>query len=426
MTVPDFREFLRYWLRLGFVNFGGPAGQIAMMHRDLVQARGWVEERLFQRALGFCMLLPGPEAHQLAVYLGWRMHGLAGGLAAGLLFLLPAALLMFGLSWLAAAHGDAPAVAGLFRGVAGAVVAIVAQALWRMARKSLTHPMLYGFAAASFLMGYMLNLKFHGVVVGSAIMGLWLGQVRPELFCRMEGGACAPEPEEQRPSRPPLAHVGRVFAVCVALWLSVALPLRLLAPAGSILPAMLAFYTKASFLAFGGAYAVLTHVADTAARLGWASADQVALGLGLAETTPGPLILVTQFVGFLSAWNQPGGLDPLAAGLLGGFVATFGMFLPSFFAVFAGAPYVESLTANPRVRAALTGITAAVVGVVLKLAVVFATATFLPARLSGNVDFFALGAALLSGLALWRWNTAVHILVLCAAGAGGLWALLGF
>lgn len=436
-NAPDFREFLRYWLRLGFVNFGGPAGQIARMHKDLVEARGWVEERLFQRALGFCMLLPGPEAHQLAVYLGWRMHGHLGGAVSGLFFLLPSAGLMLLLSWLAAAHGSAPVVAGVFRAVAGAVVAIVAQAVWRMGKRSLRHPIFYGFALASFLMGYMLHLKFHGIVVGSAIMGLGLGQVRPELFCRMEGGACAPEPDlarPARPARPALAHVGRVSAAFAALWLAVALPVWLLSPAGSILPRILSFYSKASFIAFGGAYAVLTHVADSVVRLGWASTGQVVLGLGLAETTPGPLIMATQFVGFLSAWNQPGPMNPVAAGVLGGLLATFGMFLPSFLLVFAGAPYIEALTANPRIRAALTGITAAMVGVVLKLAVVFATATFLPARLSGaglggaglgGADLFALGVALASGLALWRWNTAAHVLVLAAAGVGAAWTALG-
>ncbi len=432
-TTPDFREFFRYWLRLGFVNFGGPAGQIAMMHKDLVDARGWVRERLFQRALGFCMLLPGPEAHQLAVYLGWRMHGYLGGAVSGLCFLLPSVALMLLLSWLAAAHGSVPLVAGVFRAVAGAVVAIVAQAVWRMARKSLSHPIFYGFALASFLMGYMLKLKFPGIVAGAAIMGLGLAQVRPDLFCRREEGVCVPEPDMERPATPPLRHVPRVLAAFACLWLAVALPVWLLSPPGSVLPRILAFYSKASFVTFGGAYAVLSHVADSVVRLGWVTAEQVVLGLGLAETTPGPLIMVTQFVGFLSAWNQPGGLDPLAAGILGGLLTTFGMFLPSFLLVFAGAPYIEALTANPRIRAALTGITAAVVGVVLKLGVVFATATFLPARLAGGgaggamggLDAFALAVACASGLALWRWNAGVHILVLAAGGAGALWTLLG-
>jgi len=421
MNTPAFRDFFRYWLRLGFINFGGPAGQIAMMHKDLVQARGWVEERLFQRALGFCMLLPGPEAHQLAVYIGWRLFGWRGGAVSGLFFLLPSVVLMLGLSWLAATQGDVPLVAGVFRGVAGAVVAIVGQALWRMAKKSLGHPILYGFALASFLMGYALNLKFPGIVVAAGLMGLWLGTIRPEIFC--PGGVCLPEDAPERPKGSPWAHVGRVALVFAALWLAVGLPTYLLAGPGTILPKILAFYSKASFVTFGGAYAVLSHVTDTALRLGWATREQLVLGLGLAETTPGPLIMVTQFVGFLTAWRSPGGLDPLLAGVLGGLLTTFGMFLPSFGLVLAGAPYVEPLTANPRLRAALTGISAAVVGVVLKLGVVFATATFLP--VGRGPDAFALAVAIACGLALWRWNTAVHLLVLAAGAAGAAWTLLG-
>ena len=443
-SVP-FREFFRYWFRLGFVNFGGPAGQIAMMHKDVVDARGWIEEKLFLRALNFCMLLPGPEAHQLAVYLGWRMHGYLGGAVAGLCFLLPSVLLMLFLSWLAAAHGEVPVVAAVFRGIAGAVVAIVAQAVWRMAKKTLRHPVFYGFAAASFLMGYVLKLKFPGIVVGAGIMGLWLGSVRPDLFC--PGGVCEAEPTPLRPSESPLRnvdsplrHVGKVLAVFAGLWLVVALPVYLLSAPGSVLPKILSFYTKASFVTFGGAYAVLSHVSDAVVRLGWVSAEQVVLGLGLAETTPGPLIMVTQYVGFLSAWNHPGALAPLAAGILGGLVTTFGMFLPSFMIVFAGAPYIESLTANKHIASALTGITAAVVGVVLKLGVVFAVSTFFPARVAaslagvsaggiggvvGGVDTFAVAVALACAVALWRWNTGVHLLVLAAGAAGGLWSLLG-
>ena len=421
-TPPNFSVFFRYWLRLGFVNFGGPAGQIAMMHKDLVDARGWVEERLFQRALGFCMLLPGPEAHQLAVYLGWRMHGFVGGAVSGLFFLLPSVVLMLALSWLAAAHGTVPVIAGVFRGIAGAVVAIVGQAVWRMARKSLRHPVFYGFAAASFLMSYMLKLKFPGIVAGAAIMGLWLAQVRPELFCLTHNGVCLPEPPAPTTPRQPVGrHLGRLALVFSCVWLTVALPVFLLSGPGSVLPKILSFYSKASFVTFGGAYAVLSYVSDAVVKLGWVSPAQLVLGLGLAETTPGPLIMVTQYVGFLSAWNHPGALDPLAAGILGGLLTTFGMFLPSFLLVFAGAPYIEPLTANPRIAAALTGITAAVVGVVLKLGVVFATAALFPAS---GPDVFALGVALACGLALWRWNTGVHLLVLAAGAAGAVFTAL--
>ena len=419
---PVFAEFFRYWLRLGFINFGGPAGQIAMMHKDLVDAHGWVEEKLFQRALGFCMLLPGPEAHELAVYLGWRLHGYLGGSVAGLFFLLPSVALMLFLSWLAVAHGQVPIIAGVFRGIAGAVVAIVGQALWRISKRSLRHPVFYAFAAASFLMGYALNLKFPGIVVAAGLLGLWLGQVRPDLFCPK--GVCEPEDIVDAPTTPPLRHVAKVLAVFAALWLAVALPLSLLTEPGSVLPTILNFYSKAGFVTFGGAYAVLVYVSDMAMRMGWVGQEQLVVGLGLAETTPGPLIMVTQFVGFVTAWNHPGALNPLTAGILGGLVTTFGMFLPSFLLVFAGAPYIEALTANPKLQAALTGITAAVVGVILKLGVVFATATFWPARLGGSPDLFALAVAAACGLALWRWNTGVHILVLAAGAVGALWSFL--
>ncbi|MDP3427825.1 MAG: chromate efflux transporter [Humidesulfovibrio sp.] len=451
---PAFREFFRYWLRLGFISFGGPAGQIAMLHKDLVDERGWVPEKLFQRALGFCMLLPGPEAHQLAVYLGWRLHGYRGGIAAGLLFLLPSVALMLFLSWLVAAHGEAPLLQGVFRGIAGAVVAIVAQAVWRMARKSLQHPALYGFAAASFIMGYALRLKFPGIVVAAGLMGLWLGQLRPDIFCQRvgQGGACGPDDlpgsgdlagsGEAAPAARPWRHLARVGGVGLALWLAVALPVYLLSGPGSLLPKILSFYSRASFVTFGGAYAVLSYVSDMAMRLGWVGQEQLVLGLGLAETTPGPLIMVTQYVGFLTAWNHPGALTPLTAGILGGLLTTFGMFLPSFLLVLAGAPFIEALTANPRLRAALTGITAAVVGVILKLGVVFAQATFWPKPpggagfvgdvgfvdglgFVGGMDVFAVAVALACAWALWRWNTAVHLLVLACGALGAALVLAG-
>lgn len=422
VETPSFREFFRYWLRLGFVNFGGPAGQIAMMHKDLVDERGWIRENIFLRALNFCMLLPGPEAHQLAVYLGWRLFGIRGGTVAGLFFLLPSVLLMLFLSWVAAAHGSVPLVAGIFRGIAGAVVAIVAQALWRISKKALVHPVFYGFAAASFIMGYALKLKFPGIVVGAGLMALWLGQVRPDLFC--PGGACpADEDAPPRPKGSAWRHVGKVAAAFACIWLIVGLPVYLLAEPGSLLPKILSFYSKASFVTFGGAYAVLSYVSDMAMRLGWVGQEQLVLGLGLAETTPGPLIMVTQFVGFLTAWNHPGTLDPLLAGVLGGLLTTFGMFLPSFFLVFAGAPYIEALTGNPHLRSALTGITAAIVGVILKLGVVFATAAFWPG--GGRLDMFTLAVALGAGLALWRTRVGVHVLVLASAVLGAGWSLLG-
>ncbi len=422
--TPTLREFFRYWFRLGFINFGGPAGQIAMMHKDVVDARGWVEEKLFLRALNFCMLLPGPEAHQLAVYLGWRLHGYLGGSIAGLCFLLPSVVLMLFLSWLAAAHGAVPVVAGVFRAIAGAVVAIVAQALWRISKKALRHRILWWFAGASFVCGQFLHVPFPAIVLLAGVGGLVLARLRPDIFCHREAGSntCAPEEAPQVYSLPPLTHVLKVLAVFACIWLAVALPVFAVNGPGSIFSNLLVFYSEASFITFGGAYAVLSYVADAVVRLGWVSPAEVIFGLGLAETTPGPLIMVTQFVGFLSAWNHPGALSPLGAGILGGLLTTFGMFLPSFLFVFAGAPYIEALTANPRITAALTGITAAVVGVVLKLGVFFGISTFFPA--GTGVDFFALAMAAASGFALWRWNTGVHILVLACGAVGAVWSFL--
>lgn len=421
---PAFGDFFRYWFRLGFVNFGGPAGQIAMMHKDIVDSRGWIEEKIFLRSLNFCMLLPGPEAHQLAVYLGWRLHGYLGGAIAGFFFLFPSVILMLFLSWLAAAHGAAPVVSGIFRAIAGAVVAIVAQALWRISKKALKHPILWWFAGASFALGQFLRMPFPAIVLLAGLGGLVLARLRPGIFCHRAAGsnACAPEEEPRTSGLPPLTHVFKVLAVFACLWLAVALPVFALNGSGSVLPDILVFYSQASFVTFGGAYAVLSYVADAVVRLGWVSPAEVVLGLGLAETTPGPLIMVTQFVGFLSAWNHPGALTPLAAGILGGLLTTFGMFLPSFLFVFSGAPYIEAITANPRITAALTGITAAVVGVVLKLGVFFGASTFFPA--GQGADLFAMAMAAASGFALWRWNTGVHVLVLACGAVGALWSLL--
>ena len=420
----SFREFFRYWLRLGFINFGGPAGQIAMMHKDIVEVRGWLEERLFWRALNFCMLLPGPEAFQLAVYIGWRLFGYRGGVVAGVFFLLPSVVLMLCLSWLVAAHGTLPVVAGVFRGVAGAVVAIVGYALWSFARKSLRHNIFWCFAAVSFVLGQFLRVPFPAIVLLAGLGGLILARVRPEIFGPGDAlpQTCGAKDAPRACTLPPFTYGIKVYAVFLGIWLAVAVPVFVLSSPDSVLPEILIFYSKASFVTFGGAYAVLSYVADAVVSNGWVSQEQVVLGLGLAETTPGPLIMVTQFVGFLSAWNHPGGLSPLVAGILGGLVTTFGMFLPSFLFVFSRAPYVEVLTAKPRIAAALTGITAAVVGVVLKLGIFFGLSTFLPAGLP--VDFFALALTAASGFALWRWSAGVHVLVIVCGAAGAAWSFL--
>jgi len=430
-ATPTFREFFRYWLRLGFVNFGSADERASRMRHDVVTARGWFTEKAFARGLAFCRLLPGMESQQLAVYLGWRLLGIWGGAAAGLLVLLPSVPLLLALSWLAVAHGGEPLLAGAFRGVAGAAVAIVGQALWRAGKKALVHPVFYGFAAAGFLMEYALRLKFYGIVVTAVLMGLWLGQVRPDLFCQIpaipDDDECAAGP--RRAAGSPWPRAARLAAVFAALWLVAALPVFLWSGPDSLLPRILTFYTRAGFLAFGGAYGVLSFVSDMALRLGWTGQGQLALGLGLGGLAPGPLLLAVQHAGFMTSFSHPGVLAPLTAGLLGGLLATFGLCVPGVFLVIACAPHAAALCASPRLRSALTGINAAMVGVILKLGVLFAAAAFWPRGfgqgLGAGLDSFALGVAAASGLVLWRFNTRMHLLVLASAAVGAAWTLLG-
>lgn len=423
LTVP-FTEAFLYWFKLGFINFGGPAGQIAMMHKNLVEERGWIGEKLFLRALNFCMLLPGPEAHQLAVYIGWRLNSYRGGIAAGVCFLLPSALLMLFLSWLAAAKGDVPVISGIFHGIAAAVVAIVIEAVLKIGKKSLRHPVLYVFAGISFVLGQFFNVPFPAIVFMAAVGGLLLSKTNPEIFCRRVPGTkeCVLEEEADPPALPSLWHIVKVVSLFVLVWAAVAVPVFWRWGFSGILSEITLFFTKAPFVTFGGAYAVLSYITDYCIQLGWMSEKEVLLGLGLAETTPGPLIMVTEFVGFMTAWNHPGAASPLAHGIAGGLLTTFCTFLPSFMFIFALAPFVEAITANKRIAAALNGITAAVVGVVLKLAVFFAWNTFLPR--GAAPDFFAMAVAALSFVAIWRVKPPIHLLVLGSGLAGLGWQLL--
>ena len=415
-------EAFRYWFKLGFINFGGPAGQIAMMHKNLVDDRAWISEKTFLRALNFCMLLPGPEAHQLAVYIGWRLNGYLGGIAAGVCFLLPSVVLMLFLSWLAAAKGDVPSVAGVFHGIAAAVVAIVVEALIRLSKKSLKHPALYAFAGGSFVLGQFFGVSFPMIVFLAGVCGVILSRVRPDVFCHREGASkeCAPEEPETFADLPPASHVFKILGVFLLIWAAVVVPVLAWRGMEDMLSQVSIFFSKAPFVTFGGAYAVLAYIVEHAVQLDWLTEKDMLLGLGLAETTPGPLIMVTQFVGFLAAWNQPGGLSPLFAGILGGLLTTFATFLPSFLFIFAGAPYIEAITANRKLAAALTGISGAVVGVVLKIGVYFAWNTFFPA---GGFDGFAVLVALGALAALVRWKVSMHALVAASGLAGLLWQL---
>ena len=417
------REAFWYWFKLGFINFGGPAGQIAMMHKNLVDGRQWISEKVFLRALNFCMLLPGPEAHQLAVYMGWRLNGYWGGMIAGLCFLFPSVILMLILSWLAAAKGQVPMVAGIFHGIAAAVVAIVIEALIRLSKKSLKHPALYAFAGSSFVLGQFFGVSFPAIVLLAGVAGVILGRLRPDIFCQKKPGTneCLVEAPESFTNLPPLSHLFKVVAIFAVIWLAVILPVFTTRGMADMLAQIPVFFTKATFVTFGGAYAVIAYIVEHAVNLGWLTEKDMLLGLGLAETTPGPLIMVTQFVGFIAAWNQPGNLTPLTAGIAGGLLTTFTTFLPSFMFIFAGAPYIEAITANKKLNAALTGISGAVVGVILKIGVFFARNTFFPAT---GFDAFAVVIALLSLVALVRFKLSMHALVGLSGLAGLLWQLI--
>jgi chromate transporter len=421
-SVP-FRDALRYWTVLGFVNFGGPTGQIAMMHRDLVDRRRWISEERFLHALNYCVLLPGPEAQQLAIYVGWLLHGTKGGLVAGIGFVLPSVFILLALSWIYVAYGSVPLVAALFYGLKPAVVAVVVEAVIRIGTRALKTRLLIGIAAASFLGNVVLGVPFPVIVAAAGLLGFALGRTHPALVgspARTAAGIDDLLPVGNTSA----ARALRVILVCVALWI---LPIALLAVwrgSESVLVQEALFFSRAAMVTFGGAYAVLGYIRDVAVgHYGWLAAGQMIDGLGLAETTPGPLIMVTQFVGFLGAWNHPEGLPPAAAGVLGALITTWVTFVPCFLWIFLGAPYIERLRGNRELTAALSAVTAAVVGVILNLAVVFAVHTFFPP--AGGVDVFAVAVAIGAFVALQRWHMSMPAVIATCAALGVAARLMG-
>ncbi len=374
---PSLAEAARVWARVALLSFGGPAGQIAVMHRILVDERRWISEGRFLHALNFCMLLPGPEAQQLATYIGWLMHGTRGGLVAGLLFILPGIVAIMALSWLYAAFGNTGLVVALFFGIKAAVLAIVVEAVIRIARRALTSPTLVVLAALAFLGIFAFAVPFPVIVFGAGLVGFfaakvgWIGENGGHGPAAAEAsllGDSVPDHATRERSRPL-----RVAAVWLALWL---VPVGLLWATlgeGNVFADIAVFFSKMAVVTFGGAYAVLAYVAQQAVEnFGWLSPGEMLDGLGMAETTPGPLIMVLQFVGFMAAFRDPGTLSPMLAGTLGGLLATGVTFAPCFLWIFLGAPFVETLRGNKALAAALSAITAAVVGVILNLAVWFA------------------------------------------------------
>ena len=426
MTV-SFKEALKFWTKLGFISFGGPAGQIAIMHQEVVERRRWIGENQFLRALNFCMLLPGPEAQQLATYIGWRLHGTLGGIAAGSLFVIPSIFVMLLLSYLAVAHIDIPAVAAAFYGIQPVVVAVVIEAVLRIGKKALKHRVLYAFAATAFVAIFFLKIPFPYIVAVAMIGGLVMQRRLPYIFCKGSFDAktreCRIEAESttgQNTTRPSFYHVLRVFHLpglvgdCDRERLALARIQR--HPDTD----RFVFY-QGRLCHVRWCYAVLSYITEVAVSSGWLSTQQMLIGLGLAESTPGPLIMVTQYAGFLAAWNLPGGLHPLTAGILGALITTYVTFLPCFFFIFAGAPFIEAMAGNQRLQAALTGVTAAVVGVVLNLAVWFGFKVILP---DNAIDFFALASALISLLLLQKFHFPIHYLVPVGAVAGVIWKLV--
>ena len=372
------------WARIAALSFGGPAGQIAVMHRILVDEKRWIGEHRFLHALNYCMLLPGPEAQQLAVYIGWLMHRTIGGLIAGILFVLPGVVAIMALSWIYAALGNVGIVQGLFFGLKAAVLAVVLEAVVRIGRRALKNRVMIGIAAAAFVAIFAFNVPFPIIVLVAGLIGFVGGRSGSQAFMvggghGKTGGKTLADADsllgEETPlhARPPLSWSLKISAIFLALWLGPVLVLMLTLGTADTFSQIAIFFSKMAVVTFGGAYAVLAYVAQQAVETyGWLQPGEMLDGLGMAETTPGPLIMVVQFVGFMGAFRDPGSLPPMLAGTLGGLLTTWVTFVPCFLWIFLGAPFIEALRGNKALGGALSAITAAVVGVILNLAIWFA------------------------------------------------------
>ena len=443
-------EAFRVWLRVALLSFGGPAGQIAVMHRILVDEKRWISESRFLHALNYCMLLPGPEAQQLATYVGWLMHRTRGGLIAGILFILPGVIAIMVLSYIYAAFGKVGFVAALFFGLKAAVLAVVLEAVVRVGRRALQNGVMVALAALAFVGIFFFKVPFPVIVFGAVAIGFLGGSFGLSAF-EVKGGHGPAKGEkdaivdallgEELPehARPNVTRSLRVSAVWLALWLiPVAALLMTLGPA-NVFSQIAVFFSKMAMVTFGGAYAVLAYVAQEAVEhYGWLQPGEMLDGLGMAETTPGPLIMVLQFVGFMAAFRDPGGLSPLAAGTLGGLLATWVTFTPCFLWIFLGAPFVEQLRGNKALSAALSAITAAVVGVILNLAIWFAVHSIFravqPVRGFGfafdapiwaSVDPWALALSIAAAVAIFRFKAGMIPTLAACSLAGVVLYLVG-
>jgi chromate transporter len=421
-SIP-FAEAAKFWLKLGFISFGGPAGQIAIMHRELVEKKKWISDGRFLHALNYCMLLPGPEAQQLATYIGWLMHRTWGGLVAGGLFVLPSMFMLIGLGWIYMTYGNTPVMAGVLYGIKPAVVAIVLFAAWRVAQKALKTPFSWALAALAFASIAIFSLPFPVVVLGAAVIGFMIGKFAPHLL--KSGGGHAKSSAPHEPSiidddTPTPEHArwnwGTFAAICAAgILMGVAVYFML---PNETLKSFAAFFTRMALVTFGGAYAVLPYVVQAAVeKYHWVTMPQMMDALALGETTPGPLIMVVTFVGYVAGVGKAvfGANNAFFSGAVAAMVVTFFTFLPSFVFIFAGGPYVESSRSNFKLQAPLAAITACVVGVIASLAVFFGTHVFYP----GKLDFVAIALALAAASGLWKLKLNI-IWVIGASALAGL------
>ena len=429
---PTFGEAFRFWLKLGFISFGGPTGQIAIMHAELVERKKWIGEQRFLHALNYCMLLPGPEATQLATYCGWLLHRTWGGVVAGVLFVLPAIVLLWALSYVYAAFGAVPWVAAMFYGLKPAVTAIVLAAVIRIGRRALRTLRMWAIAAAAFALLFFAQVPFPLIIAGAALIGLVLSRFA-DGDALTDSAVNAPRDRIGAPraviddsalspahASASWARAGRVLGACLVLWWAPVLALALWQGGDAILVHEGVFFSKAAMVTFGGAYAVLPYVGQQAVEhYHWITGTQMVDGLGLAETTPGPLIMVVQFVGFLGAWQHPGNLPRLLAGTLGALITTWTTFVPCFLWILLGAPHIEQLRGNQRISRALGAVTAAVVGVVLNLAVWFALQVFFPASAgAGAIDWFAIAVCVVAFVAMQRFEVGVVPVIFASALLG--------
>ena len=443
------RDAIRVWLRVALLSFGGPAGQIAVMHRILVEERKWISESRFLHALNYCMLLPGPEAQQLATYVGWLMHRTLGGIIAGGLFIIPGIVAIMALSYVYAGYGNVPVIVALFFGLKAAVLAIVLEAVFRVGKRALKNNVMIVLAAAAFVGIFFFNVPFPIIILTAALIGLigaWTGTAafasKGEHAGDKEGSALVDSmlgDEFPEHARPTVARALCASSIWLALWLVPVIALLLALGRGSVFSEIAVFFSKMAVVTFGGAYAVLAYVAQQAVEnYGWLKPGEMLDGLGMAETTPGPLIMVLQFVGFMAAFRDPGTLPPMLAGTLGGLLATWVTFTPCFLWIFLGAPFVEVLRDNKAISGALSAITAAVVGVILNLAIWFALHTIfrVVAPLHGyglafdfpvpeSVDPWALALSLAAIIAIFRFKVGMITTLLACSAIGIVLHLAG-